>query len=306
MPCYRPFKAFRSATKNDAGRYPLTGNPLKALNSTNPLTLPCGQCNGCKADRAEEWALRCYHESQTHQANSFITLTFSDSELPEDYSVHVRTWQLFMKRLRYELNGTKLRFFACGEYGEQTNRPHYHALIFGYDFSNDRKLLSEDGQGNCLYQSELLQKVWPYGHSTIGDVTYASAKYCAQYIMKKVKPSHPSAADHYLRIHPITNKLVTVQPEFACQSRRPGLGTTWFDKFKSDAFPSDFIVVEGKMHAVPRFYDRKLQEEELATIKCVRKRKSIPHKGNNTKERLAVRELVAEARSKLYGNKRKI
>lgn len=244
---------------------------------------------------AEEWALRCYHESQMHEANSFITLTYSDKYLPDDYSVDVRTWQLFMKRLR-ELVPTKLRFFACGEYGDETLRPHYHALIFGWDFHDDRKLFKVE-RGSNLYESPTLSKAWTFGSALLGGVTYKSAAYCARYVVKKV--GGPKAADHYIRVHPLTSELVRVKPEFATQSRRDGLGTTWFNKYKSDAFPSDFLVADGTMHRVPRFYDRKLAEAELEDLKRKRKRKALPHKSNNTPERLQVRQQVALSRESL-------
>lgn len=270
----------------------LTNNPIKAINSTNPITLPCGRCIGCRLDRAAQWAMRCHHEAQMHQHNSFLTLTYDDAHLPEDYSVSIRTWQLFMKSLRFEV-GYKLRFFACGEYGEQTLRPHYHALIFGYDFP-DRVRHSTTPKGHPLYSSPQLSKVWPYGFASIGNVTYESAGYCAQYCMKKINGD--MAASHYLRTHPVTGLTVTVQPEFATQSRRPGLGCTWFAKFKRDAFPSDFLVAEGRMHPVPRYYALKLAEAELQRVKRVRKRKSLPHKWNASPERMLVRETIRKSR----------
>lgn len=290
MPCFRPWKGFRSLDGVEAGGKPrLTNNPIKAINSQDPVTLPCGRCNGCLQDRKEQWALRCYHESQMHEYNSFITLTYNNDHLPDDYSVNVRTFQLFMKRLRDDLP-TRIRFFGCGEYGDLDQRPHYHALIFGYSFP-DRQLFERSPTGDT-FTSQQLSKAWPYGFATLGDITYASAKYVAGYVMKKTHSA--SSADALWRTHPLTGSPVKVQPEFALQSRRPGIGATWYAKYKTDCFPSDFLIVEGKHHAVPRYYSLKLEEEERRQLSIKRRLRAAQprQKANRTKDRLAVREEV--------------
>lgn len=281
----------------------LTFNPLKAVNSTNPINIPCGNCTGCRIDRVDQWATRCYHESQMHEHNSFLTLTYSNDHLPDDYGVSVRTFQLFMKRLRFEIFPTKIRYFGCGEYGEQTLRPHYHALIFGYAFP-DREFHSTTTQGDRLYSSTLLSKAWPYGNALIGDVTIKSAGYVAGYCMKKI--TGDLAASHYLRTHPRTGLVNQVEPEFALQSSRPGIGAAWFERFKSDAFPSDFVVVDGRQKPVPRYYVKKLTEEETAQLDKQRLRRQFKadagsdrfneRKANRSKERLAVRETIKKDR----------
>lgn len=284
---------FRSVEVNPlTGKHPLTNNPLKAINSTNPITIPCGGCVGCRLDRADQLATRCMHEAQMHRANSFLTLTYDDKHLPEDYSVNKREVQLFMKRLRKHTGASKLRFLAVGEYGEQTLRPHYHLLIFGHDFSADRKLIRQGEFGNS-FTSPALEKLWTFGMSELGSVTYKSAAYCARYSMKKI--SGAAAPTHYLRTHP-KGHLVQVRPEFATQSTKPGLGSSWFDKYRSDCFPSDFLVIDGKHKPVPRYYQLKLQEDHQTALKRARKRKSLPHKWNSTPERLRVRETVKQSR----------
>lgn len=226
-----------------------------------------------------------------HSENCFITLTYDDKFLPDDYSVQVPVFQRFMKRLR-EFAPRKLRFFGCGEYGDKELRPHYHALIFGYRF-DDLKLHARN-RGKPLYTSEKLTRLWPDGFSTVGEVNYQTAAYCARYAIKKI--GGDMAAEHYLRIHPLTGKMVRVQPEFATQSRKPGLGATWFDKYASDAFPSDFIIVDKKKHPVPKFYALKLDEQQLVKIKRRRKALSLKQKEDTTKERLKVREEVMTSR----------
>lgn len=236
------------------------------------------------------------HESQMHSENSFITLTFDDEHLPEDYSVHIRTFQLFMKRLRKQYEPKKIRFYACGEYGPENLRPHYHAILFNHDF-NDKKLHQKTPQGNNLYTSKSLEKIWGFGFCTTGDVTYQSAGYVAQYVMKKITGDR--ADHHYLRTHPLTNSVVKVEPEFSLQSRRPGIGSAWFDRFKNDCFPSDFLVVDGKQRRVPQYYSLKLQEEEHEKIKRKRKRDSLTRRANSTPERLRIREEVKKEKLKL-------
>lgn len=277
----------------------LTFNPLKAINSTNPITLPCGQCIGCRLDRSEQWAVRCMNEAQMHEANSFITLTYSREHLPRDYSLHKREFQLFMKRLRLSIEPARIRFFACGEYGPQTLRPHYHALIFGYDFASDRVLVRHNEQGDLIYTSEILSAAWLYqGRCELGDISYQSARYVAGYCMKKI--GGKNAAEHYNRVHPDTGLRVQVEPEFQLQSNKPGIGSAWFDKFKTDAFPSDFLVVDGRQVMVPRYYFLKLREDERDALTRQRKLKAAApaRKWNRTSERLKVRAEVQAARIK--------
>jgi len=223
-----------------------------------------------------------------HPRNTFVTLTYDDEHLPDDYSVSIRTFQLFMKRLRKTL-GQKVRFYACGEYGPQTLRPHYHALIFNHDFS-DKVFWKKNEQGDQLYTSSTLDKIWGLGFTSLGDVTYQSAGYVARYVMKKINGER--ASTHYLRTHPVSNLVVETQSEFALQSRRPGIGSSWYEKFKDDCFPSDFLVVDGIQHRVPQYYAKKLSEEALSKIKRRRKKDSLPRRGDNTPSRLRVREEI--------------
>lgn len=289
MPCDFPLKGYRTPPGSDQ---PITFNPLKALNSTNPIDLPCGRCTGCRIDKSRDWAIRCMHEAQMHPSNSFITLTYADEHVPDDYSVYVRTLQLFMKRLRKSLKTSTVRFFGCGEYGDRFYRPHYHAIIFNHDFP-DRKFLKFTDTGERLYTSEKLLDVWPYGYNTIGDVTFKSAAYCSRYVLKKQVGD--KADEHYWRLNPFTMQMVRQQPEFATQSRMPGLGLSWFYKYKADVFPSDFVVVDGNKLPVPRYYLTKLAEEEQELIKKARS-KNRPTKAERAKPRLQARAEVRDSR----------
>lgn len=140
------------------------------------LLVNCRQCLECRQKRANEWAVRCMAEAKKFDHNCFITLTYEKSPI----LLVKRDLQLFFKRLRKAIAPVKIKFFAVGEYGSQHHRPHYHAIIFGYDFP-DKYLWSKSKRGHTIYRSSTLEKVWTFGNSTIQSVTYDSCAYCALY-----------------------------------------------------------------------------------------------------------------------------
>lgn len=250
-----------------------------------------------------------------------MTLTFADEFLPEDYSINVRDIQLFMKRLRKQLGHNRVRYFACGEYGDASYRPHYHLLLFGYDFP-DRTLWRRTSSGELTYRSAFLEKVWPFGHAEIGAVTVQSINYVARYILKKV--NGVASEDHYYRIHPITGVFNKVNPEFITMSSNPGIGSTWFDRFSSDAFPSDFVIIDGVKRQIPRYYMKKLvareeqhtnpppdqgpppgrkgitRQSDLVRVNRLQRAASPEAKANNVPERLEVREESATLKASRF------
>lgn len=292
MSCDYPLSAYRTPHGSDQA---LTFNPLKALNSTQPILLPCQRCVGCRIAKSQEWAIRSVHESKMHKQNSFITLTYADPHLPEDYSVSKREWQLFMKRLRKRY-GSGVRFYSCGEYGDRFFRPHYHALLFGLDFPD--RVFWKMVNDVRLYTSESLSKLWPFGQASCGDLTYQSAAYCSRYVMKKMNGD--KADEHYWRINPLTGQMVRQATEFALQSRMPGLGDAWFRKFKNDVFPADHVIIDGKPKPVPTYYLRKLAEEEQQRIKRSRKPQSAFVRAGDAydteKRRITARRVIREQR----------
>lgn len=299
VPCYKPLTAWYSKGFNPSGKRGITFNPREALEPDCPLDLPCGQCVGCRLERSRQWAVRCVHEAQLHEDNCFITLTFSPECLEareNPYSLDVADFQKFMKRLRKHFNGKRVRYFHCGEYGEKYGRPHYHAILFGLDFE-DKELLRVVN-GHRLYRSPTLEALWPFGYSSIGSVTFESAAYVARYIMKKVTGDESEL--HYTVVDPETGEVVGHKaPEYTTMSRRPGIASGWFGKFKDDVYPKDFVTVRGKKMRPPRFYDRLLESEspyELEDIKNARIQKAIPYNENNSPERLRVREKVVQKR----------
>lgn len=299
MPCFHPMTVWRSKFVNpQSGKRPMVFNPRQALQPDAPEKVPCGQCVGCRLERSRQWAIRCMHEAQLHEDNCFITLTFSPAALderPNQWSLDVRDFQLFMKRLRKKF-GSNIRFYHCGEYGEKNGRPHYHACIFGFDFP-DKVLWKITPTGHRLYTSATLEELWPFGFSTIGDVTFESAAYVARYIMKKI--TGDLAEDHYEWIDAYTGEIRPLKPEYTTMSRRPGIGRGWLDKYMDDVYPHDFVIVNGRKMRPPRYYDGVLQTErpyEFDEIKENREINSKKHIDNNTTERLKCREVVQRAR----------
>lgn len=239
--------------------------------SDRPASVSCGQCIGCRLRYSQEWALRCVHEGQLHSANMFLTLTYDNANIPASGSVDVVEWQTFAKRLRHAIG--PFRFVHCGEYGERNNRPHYHALIFGKMMPDLVYLKGSDDAP--LFTSELLSRKWGKGFCTVGHLTYDSAAYVARYVVAKIggKRLEDDATNPYVRRDPFTGEKWYVKREYMTSSRNPGIGSGWFDKYSSDVYPSDEVVLEGRRHRPPRFYDRRFEEimaEEMAEIKCRR------------------------------------
>lgn len=269
-----------------------------------PIEVSCGQCIGCRLERSRQWAVRCLHENQMHESSSFITLTYDDEHLPVDHSLSYRDFQLFMKRLRKHFgqqflergrSTNSVRFFMCGEYGELTKRPHFHACLFGLDF-DDKEFYKSLPSGSRLYTSAILEKLWPFGFSSIGDVTFESAAYVARYVVKKI--TGPRAHEHY-SFTTVDGEVVQRVPEFTHMSLKPGIGATWFAKYGGEVFPRDEVVVRGIRMKPPKYYDNLLEAKDLPSFEFVqydRYKKSLIFAEDATRERLRVRERVKKAR----------
>jgi len=293
MPCYSPLHGYKSKLTTANGRRAITFNRSAGFTDV-ALTVPCGVCIGCRIDRSREWAIRCVHEAKTHARSCFITLTYDDDHLPVNKSLDKTHLQKFFKRLRKKCG--PFRYFASGEYGDKTERPHYHAIIFGLDFSEDRKRHSYNKQKQPIYKSQTLTETWGLGHCTIGAFSYQTAAYTARYVMKKRVGKH--ADDHYTRVDLSSGDIYNINPEFACMSLKPGIGSDWYDKFKKDAFPSDFLIVDGKKHPVPRYYADKLKKEDETLHKKIKIKRKLAQKlaaYHSTSWRLRTREECKKA-----------
>lgn len=287
MPCYHPISGWYASVKNETGKRSIVFDRNQAC-VDRPVSLPCGRCIGCRLERSRQWAMRCVHEASLYKDNCFITLTYNKENLPTNGSLIKSDYQLFMKRLRKFLcaggQAKRVRFFHCGEYGDKYQRPHYHALLFGYDFK-DRYYWRTSEAGSECYRSPSLEKLWTLGNSELGDVTFESAAYVARYVVKK---RTGAKANEYYK-----GRL----PEYCTMSRRPGIGMAWFEKYKADVFPHDFVVVRSGVRCKPpKFYTGKYEltnPEDCARIKLERVDRAKADR-NNSPERLEVRELVKQ------------
>lgn len=262
MPCYSPLLAWRGGILPSGKRELFFKRPKVESASLYSLRLPCGQCIGCRLERSRQWAMRCVHEASLYFNNCFVTLTYDDCHLPGSKSLVKRDFQLFMKRLR-KFVGSGVRFFMCGEYGDTYGRPHYHAIIFNYDFP-DKYVFRKSDRGDTLFRSDSLEALWPLGQSMIGAMTFESAAYVARYCLKKV--TGKGADEHY--VNKATGELRV--PEFTMMSRRPGIGRGWYDKFKCDIFPRDYAIMRGVKVPVPKFYDKCLDFEDPEGLRVLK------------------------------------
>ena len=175
----------------------------------------------------------------------------------------------------------------CGEYGEEKLRPHYHALLFGVDFP-DRKFKCTRN-GIPVFNSALLTKVWGRGRTEIGTVTSKSAGYVARYTIQKQEEDDR----HLERINEQTGEIYRVQKPFNNSSNRHGLGYDWYQKYKSDVFPDDFVLDEKKnQQPTPGYYRVLLQRENPKLAEKLRKKRveKAVNNPNNEADRLSVRE----------------
>lgn len=293
MPCYSPILGFKS--RENGG---LTFR--REQSNGEKMTVACGGCLGCRLDRSREWAARIIHESRCHEDSCFITLTYDEDKMPRLFpggpgTLVKNDFQKFMKRLRKRLSPRKVRYYMCGEYGENTQRPHYHACIFGFD-PEDQEFFSV-GSDYQVNTSKMLSDTWGLGFVTVGALTFQSAAYVARYVLKKITGN--LAHDHYLRVDPY-GVACWLEPEYNTMSRRPGIGKDWYEKYKSDVFPSDEVPVPGVgvIKKVPRYYETIFQEESPEgheLVKDLRKQFLAAHKEDYTPERLMSKYKVKKA-----------
>lgn len=244
------------------------------------LELPCGQCIGCRLEYSRQWATRCVLEASQHSSNYFVTLTYNDAFLPcvpyqflDHYTgelvsdcshpLEPKHFQDFMKRLRQkflrDFGYEGVRFYACGEYGSENKRPHYHAILFNCPLP-DLEPVGSNFQGDVYYRSQFLEDCWSYldkksgirvplGFVTIADVNFNTCAYVARYMLKKHKGK---SASYYVDNH--------ITPEFSRMSRKPGIARDYFDSNFEKIYAYDQIVITGgdgiaKRVRPPRYYD---------------------------------------------------
>lgn len=209
-----------------------------------PYPVPCGKCLDCKMDKSNEWAFRIVNEASCYNENCFITLTYSDENKPLDSCVSVREMQLFLKRFRKHLKNQRLRYFLCGEYGEQFGRPHYHCIFFGYR-PKDLVFHHYDKKGNAIYTSNEVRKIWGKGLIGVADLSLHSAKYCAKYLQKQPPEG--------------------MQKPFLLMSRKPAIGVP---SLTAGNLVYDKIYADGHCRKLPRAYVNYLEKHlDLSAFK---------------------------------------
>jgi hypothetical protein len=307
--CYRPLKGFPIGfTDSGKTKYKITSyktDHVEVLSNGSSVAadsafvsrqakkivkdfvqIPCGQCIGCRLAYSRQWADRCMLELGYHEQSWFVTLTYDDANLPLSETVDQDTGeivntatlvkrdvQLFMKRLRknYKNLGydNQIRYFIAGEYGSQTYRPHYHAILFGLHL-DDLTLYKQSSEGYNYYNSKFLNKCWQKGHVVVGKVNWDTCAYTARYIMKK---QYGDAAKVY--------EKYAIQPEFTTMSLKPAIGRSYFDEKVAEGSlnldTSDIWVSTpegGRRIKPPKYYDRLFERicpDGFSELKDVRK-----------------------------------
>lgn len=284
MACYDP----RSA----AGFFSLN----KQMPDPKPTTLPCGQCIGCRVDKARDWSIRLQHEAQYTESTGrpTLALTLTYETPPAGNSLNKSDIRDFFKRLRFN-SRQQLRYYQCGEYGDENLRPHHHAIVFG--LSVDDAVLWKRGKSD-QYVSDFLTRTWGHGFVTFGHASPAAMGYVAGYVTKKLRED-PHGMSRLDRVDPTTGETWTVLPEFATMSRGrgdyAGLGGKWFRKHWRDVYPEDFVVYRSRKKMLqakpPKYYDILLERHHPDVWEEVKaKRQTFEYPlGERTSARLGVK-----------------
>lgn len=267
MACYHPnyMRRLPPAFPGDKPTYQFIEYfPGKDIPQGNIIKIPCGQCIGCRIAKSREWACRIMLESKYYESNYFLTLTYDDDHVPfacddngevTGYTLQKEDLQKFFKRLRSN-TGQKVRYYACGEYGDDTMRPHYHPIIFGLHLDDLVPLSQHSGLGDTYYTSETIRQLWPLGNHVVGALTWQSAAYVARYVTKKVTG-----------IKKQDYEAIGIQPEFAVMSRKPGIGRQWAED-NHDKLQYNYLSVGDENGASqippPRYFKQLFPEFQLS------------------------------------------
>jgi len=256
---------------------------LLELRHYNKYGLPCGVCEGCLSQRSMLRGIQIACELKTTIGDSyFLTLTYDDDHIPENYSLykpHITNTIKAIRNNQRKINYPhKFRYEQCGEYGGETSRPHHHMAAFNLELT-DLVLYSDNGGKYSSYTSEQMQKYWPYGQVVIIPLHLANCLYIAQHSDKKIANTTPN---HELRIlDPETGEIITDRvPEYSTRSSKPAIGAEWYRQYgHTDLYNTDSIVCDGKEYKIPRFFDKLLKRQNpklYEEIKQARQDKAIP------------------------------
>lgn len=289
MACFHPIRAWRSALGVVVLREPSQASE----SGYEYLRLPCGSCLGCRKARALEWAHRCWLESQAHEEQCWTTLTYDEDSVPSGLvKDHLSAW---LKRLRSRVAPRTVRFFASGEYGERTDRPHYHAILFG--LPRAEKAIAES---------------WPHGFVRVDPLSPAAIAYVAGYAAKKIgwHSTYEPMWGEYERLDRETGEITAgryknwlKQPPFILMSRRPGIGA---HAKKHWASWRRTAVYHGRQIPVPRFlhqaYLENASPESIQQLTQEKQRDSLLR--DTSLARLQAAENIAASLQSIQAQKR--
>lgn len=254
--CVNPRQGWLSRSLNISGRRPVVFRASEGF-IDQPRLVPCGDCPACRATRSGEMATRGFLELLDYPAGNscMLNLTYDDEHLPHGGTLVSQDLAKFWKRLRERL-GVELRYLACGEYGDLTNRPHYHALVFGWR-PTDLKIYD-----SSVSTSAFLSKVWTAGQPTVGSATQASAAYVAGYVAKKLRSSsYPPG----------------VLPPFIRCSSKPALGSRWIRNHYEELSRDELYIGPGRVVPVPKHLLILMEDEApriYQAIKALRRKRA--------------------------------
>ncbi|MDD6223553.1 MAG: hypothetical protein PUB18_00945 [bacterium] len=315
MSCFHPMHGFVIG-KTDSGKdkyqiesgevtwvHPLDRNGNRDISRfvREFIEIPCGKCIGCRLDYSKEWATRCMLEAKQYKHNAFITLTYDNENIKLNKGINRETGEIelvgnlvpndltnFMKKLRrhweYNYGEKNIRFYACGEYGSNTFRPHYHIICFNIDIP-DLKYFFTNKSGDKTYTSEIIEKIWGKGIVSIGEVTWNSAAYTARYVMKKIKGKN--AKEQY--------EEMGILPEFVRMSRKPGIARNFYEDNKEKIYLTDEVIVTNKnglaMKAKPsKYFDRLYDLDSPEAMEAIKKAR---------KERAEIADIIRATKTSL-------
>jgi len=270
MTCYHPIKAWQK----EEGAQLVFVEPREWLG--NVLRVPCQKCIGCKIQYSQTWGTRMVHEGKMHKNNCFITLSYDEKHIPDRESLIKTAFPKFIRKLRQKNSGKTIRYYHCGEYGEdqewkeyaqflpnykpKLGRPHYHAIIFNHDF--ERSELFKSTAGGDLFISNELSDLWGKGFCSVAELNQDTAQYVARYVTQK--KTGEQAIEKYKRVCPITAEIHPIQPEYSSMSLKPGIGYTFWEKYRREIINNDsvFHMAKGKVKIakVPKYYDTQLEK----------------------------------------------
>jgi len=248
----KPIRILGSADK--LGIDLLSYEQLNSDKVAEGLLIPCGRCIGCRIDKARDWSVRIMCESFTSSSSWFLTLTYDDAYM-NNLSLSKKDFQDFIKAVRnycnYKYGVSNIRYFGCGEYGDNSGRKHLHIIMFNLP-DLDIKPRSSSG-GIIQYTSDILNDLWFRGFVVLESVVPETANYVARYTLKK------AGLQKYEDLH--------VQAPFLMMSTRPGIGYTYFQEHVQEIVDRNGIFVGHKLASIPRYFKSLLGEDIQADLK---------------------------------------